>query len=47
MGRKHLPLLDRWARTSRTEALRPRTETADRVVKSVCPYCGVGCGPLV
>jgi formate dehydrogenase major subunit len=47
MGRKHLPLLDRWARTSRTEALRPRTETADRVVKSVCPYCGVGCGQLV
>jgi formate dehydrogenase major subunit len=24
--------------------LRPRTATADRVVKSVCPYCAVGCG---
>ena len=35
------------ARSPRTEGLRPRTETADRVVKSVCPYCGVGCGQLV
>ena len=25
----------------------PRTETADRVVKSVCPYCAVGCGQNV
>lgn len=24
-----------------------RTATADRVVKSVCPYCAVGCGQLV
>lgn len=35
------------ARSARTEALRPRTETADRVVRSVCPYCAVGCGQLV
>jgi formate dehydrogenase major subunit len=35
------------AQSPRTEALRPRTEDADRVVKSVCPYCGVGCGQLV
>jgi formate dehydrogenase major subunit len=27
-----------------TVALRPRTARADRVVKSVCPYCAVGCG---
>jgi len=26
---------------------RPRTEIADRVVKSICPYCAVGCGQLV
>jgi formate dehydrogenase major subunit len=25
----------------------PRTLTADRVVKSVCPYCAVGCGQNV
>ena len=31
----------------RLPLLRPRTETADRVVRSVCPYCGVGCGQLV
>ena len=31
----------------RTAALRPRTATADRVARSVCPYCAVGCGQLV
>src|SRR4051812_19769048 len=35
------------ARSPRSEALRPRTEAADRVVRSVCPYCAVGCGQLV
>jgi formate dehydrogenase major subunit len=25
----------------------PRTRTADRVVKSICPYCAVGCGQRV
>jgi formate dehydrogenase major subunit len=32
------------AKSRRTEELRPRVRTADRVVKSVCPYCAVGCG---
>jgi formate dehydrogenase major subunit len=27
--------------------LAPRTEEADRVVRSICPYCAVGCGQLV
>jgi formate dehydrogenase major subunit len=31
----------------RTENLTPRTATADKVVKSVCPYCAVGCGQNV
>ena len=35
------------AASPRSAALRPRTETADRIVKSVCPYCAVGCGQLV
>lgn len=35
------------SRSPRTEALRPRTEGADRVVRSICPYCAVGCGQLV
>src|SRR4051812_22995312 len=30
-----------------TQNLAPRTVAADRVVKSVCPYCAVGCGQNV
>jgi formate dehydrogenase major subunit len=37
----------RAARSRATDRLRPRTDTADRVVDSVCPYCAVGCGQLV
>ncbi len=35
------------ARSPRSVAERPRTEAADRVAKSVCPYCAVGCGQRV
>jgi formate dehydrogenase major subunit len=35
------------ARSPRSETLAPRTSNADKVVSSVCPYCGVGCGQLV
>lgn len=35
------------ARSERSDGLRARTETADKVVRSVCPYCAVGCGQLV
>jgi len=31
----------------RTRQWTARTQTADRVVKSVCPYCAVGCGQRV
>jgi formate dehydrogenase major subunit len=34
-------------RSPHTEAAAPRTQTADRVVGSVCPYCAVGCGQRV
>jgi formate dehydrogenase major subunit len=34
-------------RSPHTEAARPRTEDADRVVPSICPYCAVGCGQRV
>jgi formate dehydrogenase major subunit len=34
-------------RSAGTEAARPRTADADRVVRSVCPYCAVGCGQQV
>ena len=33
--------------SQRTRELRPRTAVADKVVKSVCPYCAVGCGQNV
>ena len=35
------------AKSDATKALRPRVAAADRVVKSVCPYCAVGCGQNV
>jgi formate dehydrogenase major subunit len=34
-------------RSPGTEAAAPRTESADRVVQSICPYCAVGCGQRV
>ena len=34
-------------RSKKTEAVVARTATADRVAKSVCPYCAVGCAQNV
>jgi len=34
------------AMSAATRALRPRNEQTD-VARSVCPYCGVGCGQLI
>jgi formate dehydrogenase major subunit len=45
-GRDRLALGES-ARSKRTDSLQPRTTTADEVVASICPYCGVGCGQLV
>ena len=39
--------LGRAAQSKRSRQLEPRTATADRVVKSICPYCAVGCGQNV
>jgi formate dehydrogenase major subunit len=39
--------LGKSARSHRSAGLQPRTKTADRVVKSVCPYCAVGCAQRV
>jgi len=33
--------------SARTRAVTPRTSTADRVARSICPYCAVGCGQRV
>ncbi len=35
------------ARSRRTRELRPRIAAADHVVRSICPYCAVGCGQRV
>jgi formate dehydrogenase major subunit len=34
-------------RSPASDQIVPRTKTADKVVKSVCPYCAVGCGQNV
>ncbi|MBF5033798.1 dehydrogenase [Micromonospora sp. ANENR4] len=35
------------AQSARSAELSPRTETADGMARSVCPYCAVGCGQRV
>jgi len=37
----------RAARSPRSQELRPRIDDADAVVRSICPYCAVGCAQLV
>ena len=39
--------LGRAAQSRRSRTLVARTRTADKVVRSVCPYCAVGCGQKV
>jgi formate dehydrogenase major subunit len=39
--------LGKAVQSPRSAALRPRTAEADRVARSVCPYCAVGCGQRV
>ena len=39
--------LGKAAQSSRQANLTPRTKTADEVVRSICPYCAVGCGQRV
>ena len=45
-GSDHLGLGEA-VRSGRSEDLAPRTRDADRVAKSICPYCAVGCGQKV
>src|SRR6185503_18404783 len=39
--------LGRAAQSRHTRGVVARTQTADKVVRSVCPYCAVGCGQKV
>jgi formate dehydrogenase major subunit len=41
---RDLTALGDTAKSGRSVHLAPRTRTADMVVKSICPYCAVGCG---
>lgn len=44
LARKDLTALGETAMSERGRRLEARTARADRVVKSICPYCAVGCG---
>jgi formate dehydrogenase major subunit len=35
------------AQSPASAALEPRTASADKVTRSICPFCAVGCGQLV
>jgi formate dehydrogenase major subunit len=39
--------LGRAAQSERSAKLTARTQSADKVVQSICPYCAVGCGQKV
>jgi formate dehydrogenase major subunit len=39
--------LGKAARSKRSQTLKPRIDDADHVVRSICPYCAVGCAQLV
>jgi formate dehydrogenase major subunit len=39
--------LGRAAQSKQSRELKPRTATADKVARSICPYCAVGCGQRV
>jgi formate dehydrogenase major subunit len=45
-GADHLAVGDA-ARSPTTDRLVPRTDEADEVVASICPFCAVGCGQRI
>jgi len=45
-GPDHLGL-GQAVQSARSTSLTPRTDDADKVVGSICPYCAVGCGQRV
>jgi formate dehydrogenase major subunit len=47
LGSKDRFALGEAARSSRQANLIPRTAEADEVVRSICPYCAVGCGQRI
>src|SRR5829696_2665725 len=47
IGSKDRLGLGKAAQSSLQANLKPRTAQADKVARSICPYCGVGCGQRV
>jgi formate dehydrogenase major subunit len=47
VARRDPTALGSTAYSERSERLAPRTARSDEIVKSVCPYCAVGCGQNV
>src|SRR5690242_1195498 len=39
--------LGKAAQSAHSRTLTPRTDQADHVVRSICPFCAVGCAQLV
>jgi formate dehydrogenase major subunit len=39
--------LGKAVQSRKSQELKPRIDEADRVVRSICPYCAVGCAQLV
>jgi formate dehydrogenase major subunit len=39
--------LGKAVQSERSRTLKPRIDEAERVVRSICPFCAVGCGQLV
>jgi formate dehydrogenase major subunit len=44
---RDLRALGETAHSPRSRKLKPRTKDGDKVTKSICPYCGVGCGQQI
>ncbi len=47
IGARDFEGLGQIASSPRSNELAARTAAADKVVSSICPYCGVGCGQLI
>ena len=47
MANRDAKALGETAYSDRIKSLQPRTRNVDKIARSVCPYCAVGCGQLI
>ncbi len=45
--KKDAKALGKTAYSDRIKSLQPRTRGVDKIARSICPYCAVGCGQLI